>query len=122
MAATRSPACWSGNEAHLHRSAYRGGRIPEPRIDTAFHLLSWHAELLRLAEMPVEIVASGRMILETANTIPLSLASVVGAGLADVERLVGEIHHGARAIGVDELPVADFADRMGTGASCCGHD
>ena len=72
MAATRSPACWKGIEAQLHRSAYRGGRIPGPRIDKAFHLLSWHAEPLRLAEKPGEIVASGRMILESAITIPPS--------------------------------------------------
>ena len=43
------------------------------KADTAFHSLSWHAAVLRLAEMPGELVASGRMILETAITIPPSV-------------------------------------------------
>ncbi len=40
------------------------------KADTAFHSLSWHAAVLRLAEMPAELQTSGRMILETAITIP----------------------------------------------------
>jgi hypothetical protein len=40
------------------------------KADTAFHSLSWHAAVLRLAEMPAELRTSGRMILETAITIP----------------------------------------------------
>jgi len=43
------------------------------KADTAFHSLSWHAAVLRLAEMPGELVASGRIILATAITIPPSV-------------------------------------------------
>lgn len=45
------------------------------KADTTFHSLSWHAVVLRLAEIPGELQASGRMILETAITIPPSVQS-----------------------------------------------
>ena len=40
------------------------------KADTAFHSLSWHAAVLRLAEMPAELLACGQMILATVLTIP----------------------------------------------------
>jgi hypothetical protein len=40
------------------------------KADTAFHSLSWHATVLRLAEMPEELQACGQMILATVVTIP----------------------------------------------------
>ncbi len=40
------------------------------KADTAFHSLSWHATVLRLAEMPEELQACGQTILATAATIP----------------------------------------------------
>jgi len=40
------------------------------KADTAFHSLSWHAVVLRLSEMPMELQASAQMILATAATIP----------------------------------------------------
>ena len=40
------------------------------KADTAFHSLSWHAAVLRLAEMPIELQNSGRLILSCAATIP----------------------------------------------------
>jgi hypothetical protein len=40
------------------------------KADTAFHSLSWHAAVLRLAEMPMELRASAQIILATAVTIP----------------------------------------------------
>lgn len=43
------------------------------KADTAFHSLSWHVAVLRLAEMPAELKTSGRLILETAITIPPSV-------------------------------------------------
>ena len=47
------------------------------KADTAFHSLSWHAAVLRLAEMPAELRSSAQMILTTAVTMP----SPVQAGL-----------------------------------------
>lgn len=40
------------------------------KADTAFHSLSWHAVVLRLAEMPAELQSSAQMVLATAVTIP----------------------------------------------------
>ena len=40
------------------------------KADTAFHSLSWHAAVLRLAEMPAELIGSAQMILATAVTMP----------------------------------------------------
>lgn len=40
------------------------------KADTAFHSLSWHAAVLRLAEMPAELQSSAQMFLATAMTIP----------------------------------------------------
>lgn len=57
------------------------------KTDTAFHALSWHAAVLRLAEMPVELQTSGRMILETAITIPVP----VQAGLEQALSVLGAI-------------------------------
>ena len=47
------------------------------KADTAFHSLSWHAAVLRLAEMPAELHACAQTIQETAVTIP----ALVQAGL-----------------------------------------
>lgn len=66
------------------------------KADTAFHSLSWHASVLRLAEMPGELQASGRMILETAITIPppvqsgLEQALVVLGGI-EAQPLLGHV-------------------------------
>ena len=47
------------------------------KADTAFHSLSWHAAVLRLAEMPQELMVCGHTILATAVTTP----TAVQAGL-----------------------------------------
>ncbi|MFO7628845.1 MAG: hypothetical protein R6W06_04890 [Prochlorococcaceae cyanobacterium] len=57
------------------------------KADTAFHSLSWHAVVLRLAEMPTELQTSGRMIQETAITIP----TAVQAGLEQALQVLSTI-------------------------------
>ena len=57
------------------------------KADTAFHSLSWHAAVLRLAEMPMELQASARMILATAATIP----APVQAGLVQALQVLEAI-------------------------------
>lgn len=57
------------------------------KADTAFHSLSWHAAVLRLAEMPVELQASAQMILATAATIPVP----VQAGLEQALQVLAAI-------------------------------
>ena len=66
------------------------------KADTAFHSLSWHAVVLRLAEMPAELQTSAQMILGTAITIPapvqagLEQALHVMAGI-EAQRLLGHV-------------------------------
>ena len=66
------------------------------KADTAFHALSWHAAVLRLAEMPTELHSSGRMILATSITIPplvqagFEQALIVLSGI-EVQPLLGHI-------------------------------
>lgn len=57
------------------------------KADTAFHSLSWHAAVLRLAEMPGEMQASAQMILATAATIP----APVQAGLVQTLQVLEAI-------------------------------
>jgi hypothetical protein len=57
------------------------------KADTAFHSLSWHAAVLRLAEMPMELQASAQMILATAGTIP----APVQAGLEQALQVIAGI-------------------------------
>lgn len=45
------------------------------KADTTFHSLSWHATVLRLAEMPEELKNSAQLIIQTAITLPNSLQS-----------------------------------------------
>lgn len=57
------------------------------KADTAFHSLSWHAAVLRLAEMPAELQTSAQMILATAVTMP----APVQAGLEQALLVLGGI-------------------------------
>lgn len=57
------------------------------KADTAFHSLSWHAAVLRLSEMPMELQASAQMILATAATIP----APVQAGLVQALQVLETI-------------------------------
>lgn len=57
------------------------------KADTAFHSLSWHAAVLRLAEMPAELTGSAQMILATAISIPAS----VQAGLEQALQVLAAI-------------------------------
>ena len=57
------------------------------KADTAFHSLSWHAAVLRLAEMPAELIGSAQMILATAVTMP----PAVQAGLEQALLVLGGI-------------------------------
>jgi len=57
------------------------------KADTAFHSLSWHAAVLRLAEMPAELQSSAQMFLATAMTIP----APVQAGLEQALQVLAGI-------------------------------
>ncbi|MCP9943000.1 hypothetical protein KBY70_11430 [Cyanobium sp. ATX 6E8] len=51
------------------------------KADTAFHSLSWHAAVLRLAEMPAELQSSAQIILATAATIPAPVQAALEQAL-----------------------------------------
>ncbi len=57
------------------------------KADTAFHSLSWHAVVLRLAEMPMELQASAQMIVATAATIPAPVQAGLEQALQVLEAI-----------------------------------
>ena len=96
----------------LHQARHHASHS---KAETAFHFLSWHAAVLRLAEMPTELQSSARLILATAVSIP----PPVQAGL----RATGRRAHGpGRALAGDSSAGAESgacprADRAGPAAA-----
>ena len=68
------------------------------KTDTAFHSLSWHAAVLRLAEMPMELQASAQMILGMAATMP----APVQAGLEQALQVL---------VGIETQPLLGHVER-----------
>lgn len=81
------------------------------KADTAFHSLSWHAAVLRLAEMPMELQASGQMILATAATIP----APVQAGLEQALQVLEAIETQPLLAHVERAFVKLAGERTGLG-------
>lgn len=81
------------------------------KADTTFHSLSWHAAVLRLAEMPMELQASAQMILATAATIP----PPVQAGLEQSLKVLGGIETQPLLGHVERAFVQLASDRTGLG-------
>jgi hypothetical protein len=81
------------------------------KADTAFHSLSWHAAVLRLAEMPMELQASTQMILATAATIP----SPVQAGLEEALQVLQAIETQPLLSHVERAFVQLAGERTGLG-------
>jgi hypothetical protein len=66
------------------------------KADTAFHSLSWHAAVLRLAEMPAELIGSAQMILATAVTMPPAVQAgleqaLLGLGGIEAQPLLAHV-------------------------------
>jgi hypothetical protein len=81
------------------------------KADTAFHSLSWHAAVLRLAEMPMELQASAQMILATAATIP----APVQAGLEQSLQVIAGIETQPLLSHVERAFVQLAGERTGLG-------
>jgi hypothetical protein len=81
------------------------------KADTAFHSLSWHAAVLRLAEMPMELQASAQMILATAATIP----APVQAGLVQALQVLETIETQPLLAHVERAFVQLAGERTGLG-------
>ena len=81
------------------------------KADTAFHSLSWHAAVLRLAEMPAELTCSGQLVLATAVTIP----PPVQAGLEQALQVLDSIETQPLLGHVERAFVQLAGDRTGLG-------
>ncbi len=81
------------------------------KADTAFHSLSWHAAVLRLSEIPMELHASAQMILATAATIP----APVQAGLVQVLQVLETIETQTLLAHVERAFVQLAGERTGLG-------
>ena len=81
------------------------------KADTAFHSLSWHAVVLRLAEMPNELQNSGRVILSTTATIP----PPVQAGLEQALQVLEGIETQPLLAHVERAFVQLASERTGLG-------
>jgi hypothetical protein len=81
------------------------------KADTAFHSLSWHAVVLRLSEMPMELQASAQMILATAATIP----APVQAGLEQALQVIAGIETQPLLSHVERSFVQLAGERTGLG-------
>ena len=81
------------------------------KTDTAFHSLSWHVAVLRLAEMPIELRNSGRVILASAAKIP----STVQAGIEEGLRILDGIETQSLMIHVERAFVQLASKRTGLG-------
>ena len=82
------------------------------KADTAFHSLSWHAAVLRLAEMPAELTCSGQLVLATAVTIP----PPVQAGLEQALQVLDSIETQPLLGHVERAFVQLAGERTGLGA------
>lgn len=81
------------------------------KADTAFHSLSWHVAVLRLAELPMELQASAQMILATAATIP----APVQAGFVQALEVLEAIETQPLLAHVERAFVQLAGDRTGLG-------
>ena len=66
------------------------------KADTAFHSLSWHIAVLRLAEMPAELKSSAQLIIQTAVTIPANVQAgfeqaLIALGGIEMQPLLGHV-------------------------------
>ncbi len=57
------------------------------KADTAFHSISWHAAVLRLAEIPVELQSCGRTVLEVSTAMPAPVRLGLEQSLEVLDRI-----------------------------------
>jgi hypothetical protein len=82
------------------------------KADTAFHSLSWHAAVLRLAEMPAELLACGQMILATALTIPAPVQAglehaLQGLDVIEAQLLVAHVERSFVQLAGERTPLGE---------------
>jgi hypothetical protein len=82
------------------------------KADTAFHSLSWHAAVLRLAEMPQELLVCGHTILATAVTIPTAVQAGLERAIAvlrsiEAQPLLGHVERSFVQLAGDRTGLAE---------------
>jgi hypothetical protein len=82
------------------------------KVDTAFHSLSWHAAVLRLAEMPQELMVCGHTILATAVTIPTAVQAGLERAMAvlrsiEAQPLLGHVERSFVQLAGDRTGLAE---------------
>lgn len=55
------------------------------KADSTFHSISWHVAVLRLAEIPLELQLSARLILQMSNAMPASIRAGMEQALVVLE-------------------------------------
>ena len=87
------------------------------KADTTFHSISWHVAVLRIAEIPLELQSSTRLILEMSNAMPASIragmeqALVVLEGI-DTRSLISHIGYSFVQLAADRTQLGEIWGRM----------
>lgn len=90
------------------------------KADTTFHSISWHVAVLRLAEIPLELQSSTRLILEMSNAMPASMragmeqALVVLEGI-DTRSLIAHVQHSFVQLVADRTQLGEVWGSMHPG-------
>ena len=90
------------------------------KADTTFHSISWHVAVLRLAEIPLELQSSARLILEMSNSMPSSIRAgleqvlLVLEGI-DTRSLMGHVEHSFVQLAAERTQLGEVWVRMHPG-------
>lgn len=90
------------------------------KADTIFHSISWHVSVLRLAEIPLELQTSTRLILEMSNAMNASIragmeqALVVLDGI-DTRSLIAHVQHSFVQLVADRTQLGEVWGSMHPG-------
>jgi len=91
------------------------------KTDTTFHSISWHVAVLRLAEIPLELQSSTRLILEMSNAMPASIRAGMEQSLLvlegiDTRSLMAHVQHSFVQLVADRTQLGEVWVRMHPGA------
>ena len=82
------------------------------KADTTFHSISWHVAVLRLAEIPLELQSSTRLILEMSNAMPASIRVGMEQSLLvlegiDTRSLMAHVEHSFVQLAAERTQLKD---------------
>ena len=90
------------------------------KADTTFHSISWHVAVLRIAEIPLELQSSARLILEMSNAIPASIRAGMEQALVVLEgietrSLIAHVEHSFVQLAADRTQLGEVWGSTHTG-------